>query len=158
MSVIFDTDLTSRLPTAWWPRFWSHFQTSCADSWHHSSFVFWLMTSIPPWSPAANPPPNDFQWSSHLHWKVLDLHMQLWVEKKKNCYSDFWDTSGRILAFLKPTAKQIIGGKMGVTKKKSGHNTFKSWLKDASEIHTSILSKGNIPTAISSQGDYLLNN
>lgn len=82
---------------------------------------------------------------------------------KKNCYSDFWHTSVRILAFLKPTAKQIIQGKMGLTKTKSRYKTFKSWLKDAPKMpHTNILSEGSVPTAILPgifwQWDYLLNN
>lgn len=86
------------------------------------------MTWIPPWSPGANPPTKDFQWSSHLHLKILNLHMQLCLEK--NCYSYFWDTSVRILALLKPTAKQIIEEENGGSQeKKSRHNTFKSWLK-----------------------------
>lgn len=73
--------------------------------------------------------------------------MQLCWEK--NCYSDFWHTSARILAFLKPTAKQITMGKMGLTKTKSRYNKFKSWLKDAPKIpYTNILSKGSVPTAI----------
>lgn len=52
-------------------------------------------------------------------------------------------------------------GGMGVTKKKSRHNTFKSWLKDAPKIPppTNIMSKSRVPTVIHQrETTYLITN